>query len=177
MLYCVFQYKITIFLIVSMILSQVDRSIHSECGFACGFILNQVKIPNPFDLLLTFSSRVWFCLHFNFKVFPIDYIIFTGFILLVLVASLTGLANIGISCCCLRVCQINKSCSLSTVVVQDSIPQYCAPRLTYSMHVLNVCCCSIFIFHDEFRTSVFHVWLATMETSMYCAKFDKIECW
>ncbi|KAL0476888.1 lysosomal cobalamin transporter [Acrasis kona] len=77
---------VSLALVVSLIITLIDRVIHSTCGIKCGFIIDKSYIFNPFDELLTVSS----------KVFPIDYIIFGVFLSFILIVSLVGLANIGL---------------------------------------------------------------------------------
>lgn len=83
---------ITLALMVSFIITLVDRVIHSPCGIHCGFVIDKSYIFNPFDELLTISS----------KAFPIDYVLFGIFILFMIVVSLVGLANIGLRFVCIK---------------------------------------------------------------------------
>jgi LMBR1 domain-containing protein 1 len=75
-----------LFVMVSLIISLIDRIIYSDCSIGCGFAIKKPVLPNPLDLLLTWSSSV----------FPVDYIVFLSFISLIVAGTLTGLANIGI---------------------------------------------------------------------------------
>eukprot|EP01095_Lingulamoeba_sp_RSL-Kostka_P010604 TRINITY_DN3856_c0_g1_i1.p1 TRINITY_DN3856_c0_g1~~TRINITY_DN3856_c0_g1_i1.p1 ORF type:complete len:506 (-),score=106.44 TRINITY_DN3856_c0_g1_i1:190-1707(-) len=76
------------FLIISsMTLSLIDRIINSDCGFKCAFILTSPgTLPNPIDLLLTYSSIY----------FPIDYIIFSAIISYILFATFKAIHLVGI---------------------------------------------------------------------------------
>jgi hypothetical protein len=48
-----------IFLILSLILSQIDRTIFSKCQFECGYQITFFQtVVNPFDMLLMYSSIV-----------------------------------------------------------------------------------------------------------------------
>jgi LMBR1 domain-containing protein 1 len=124
---------VILFLMVSLILSQIDRSIHSQCGFLCGFIQNESKIFNPFDQLLTHAS----------KIFPVDYIIFTLFILLILIAAITGLANIGINCCCIRLYKIR---------FRSTMPQGLLTGCMFLMFVVVVFSFSMISFAPQYTT-------------------------
>lgn len=86
-------FAISIFIIISLLLTSLNRAIFSPCHFLCGFITLENKIPNPLDLLLTYSSIV----------FPLDYIIFIMFIIIILLASITGLTSFGINFFCIHV--------------------------------------------------------------------------
>lgn len=76
----------TLGVMISLVISQIDRVIYSECGIWCGFILSKHHPWNPLDRLLTYSSIV----------FPLDYVLFALFIGLIILGSLVGLSNIGI---------------------------------------------------------------------------------
>ncbi len=87
---------ITLFFFSSLIVSLIDRIINSECGILCGFLAAQPKLFVPFDQLLSVASNV----------FPLDYILFTLFILFFLFGAIVGLANIGINFFILRLYKI-----------------------------------------------------------------------
>jgi LMBR1 domain-containing protein 1 len=76
----------TILVLTSLIITQIDRAIYSECKIWCGFVLNKVHPWNPLDRVLTYSSIV----------FPVDYVLFGLFIGLIMLGSVVGLSNIGI---------------------------------------------------------------------------------
>lgn len=74
------------FIIVSLLLATIDRLLHSECGPACGYILETATIPNPMDIALRFFSNI----------FPVDYILFTVLMMYLFLASLFGIVELGV---------------------------------------------------------------------------------
>lgn len=89
-------FLLTLLFFSSLILSLIDRIIYSECGILCGFLSAKPQLFIPFDQLLTVAS----------KVFPLDYILFTLFILFFLFAAVVGLSNIGINFFILRLYKV-----------------------------------------------------------------------
>jgi len=46
-------------IILSLLFTQVDRYMSSDCGWSCGFVMTSPQIMlNPLDLALTYSSKV-----------------------------------------------------------------------------------------------------------------------
>ncbi|TGZ81899.1 hypothetical protein EX30DRAFT_358620 [Ascodesmis nigricans] len=77
---------ITILLIVSMLITGIDKLRNSRCGRHCGFILPYTYILNPINSLFVAASRA----------FPVDYILALALVLLFFIASVIGIAFIGI---------------------------------------------------------------------------------
>ena len=89
---------ITIVLWVSILLTGIDKILHSVCGYKCGYILGHAKIFNPVNEALVKSS----------KIFPIDYVIFLLIALYFFFSSVVGIATIGIRFLWLRLFDIRK---------------------------------------------------------------------
>ena len=83
-------------LMTSIIISQIDRTMHSKCGWTCGFAIANIRLWNPLDFCLTFASQ-WF---------PLDYALYTLILWLVLVATIVGLATLGIRFLCIHLYKI-----------------------------------------------------------------------
>jgi LMBR1 domain-containing protein 1 len=49
---------VTVILLVSMVLTNIDKLLNSECGFSCGYVLTNPKRWNPLDALLVVISKV-----------------------------------------------------------------------------------------------------------------------
>ena len=77
---------LSLFFIICLIITQIDKAQHSYCGFKCGFLIDKPYVSNPIDYLLTKSS----------KVFPLDYIILGLLILFVFTCTISGIRSIGI---------------------------------------------------------------------------------
>ncbi|KAL9645651.1 hypothetical protein ABK040_003384 [Willaertia magna] len=83
---------IVIFLVTSLCINMVYRTINSKCGILCGFQVEEPCKFNPLDLALTYSSIA----------FPVDYILLALIILLFIVASMTSLSSIGLRILCIN---------------------------------------------------------------------------
>ena len=82
---------VSIIIVFSILISNIDRLINSKCGFSCGYVLDKNTLFNPLDSLFVQLS----------KIFPLD-LIFLGLILLyVFISSLFGLIRLGIRFPCL----------------------------------------------------------------------------
>ena len=63
-----------------------DQSLHSDCGWSCGFTITKRSIINPIGIALQKSS------HF----FPVDYIVFSMVIVWLFLCTIYGLTQIGL---------------------------------------------------------------------------------
>lgn len=79
--------------IFSLVISCVNRLMHSDCGYKCGFMTDKTLLINPLDYFLTKSSAY----------FPLDYFFFILLILYKYTSSLFGLISSGIQICCVLV--------------------------------------------------------------------------
>eukprot|EP00455_Lapot_gusevi_P032977 TRINITY_DN3601_c0_g1_i5.p1 TRINITY_DN3601_c0_g1~~TRINITY_DN3601_c0_g1_i5.p1 ORF type:complete len:363 (-),score=109.87 TRINITY_DN3601_c0_g1_i5:136-1224(-) len=86
----IFLYGVSLLIIVSLILTTVDKALHSECRTSCGYAIDTPSILNPINSLLVYSS----------KVFPIDYIIFGGIMVYLFLCTISGLCSLGIRLVC-----------------------------------------------------------------------------
>jgi LMBR1 domain-containing protein 1 len=79
-------FLISVVLIVSMVLTNVDKIVNSQCGLACGYTLSHPKKWNPLDAFLVLMS----------KYFPLDYVVVAVVVVYIYFATLSGISNIGI---------------------------------------------------------------------------------
>ncbi|KAF0683149.1 Aste57867_24837 [Aphanomyces stellatus] len=110
---------VSIVIVLSLLLTSVDRLVHSsyQAGlshhlsslmYMLGFTLDVPAIPNPVDLLLVLSS----------KVFPLDYAIFAFCFLYIFVLSLVWLGRHGFQFLCFRIDRLHyHNTSPSTLVL------------------------------------------------------------
>jgi LMBR1 domain-containing protein 1 len=89
---------IAIFIWVSMLITGIDKAKNSICKSNCGYILGHITIFQPVNWILVISS----------KVFPIDYIVFFLLVLLLFIASVIGIATIGIRFLWIQLFRIRK---------------------------------------------------------------------
>jgi LMBR1 domain-containing protein 1 len=89
---------VAIFIWVSMLITGIDKAKNSICKANCGYILGHITIFQPINWILVISS----------KVFPIDYIVFFLLVLLLFIASVIGIATIGIRFLWIQIFRIRK---------------------------------------------------------------------
>lgn len=77
---------VTILIFASMLITGIDKILNSPCGKHCGYILPNTNILNPVN---------WVFLQAG-KVFPVDYVLALILVLLFFVASIVGVAFVGI---------------------------------------------------------------------------------
>jgi len=73
-------------IIVSMVLTLIDKIKNSICGHKCGYILADPQVFNPLNFIFTQAS----------KVYPIDYIFMVLLILYFFIATVVGIIFVGI---------------------------------------------------------------------------------
>ncbi|RAH70969.1 putative LMBR1 domain protein [Aspergillus aculeatinus CBS 121060] len=77
---------IALLILISMLLTSIDKASNSLCKHRCGYLLKHMHTFNPIDWVLVQSAMI----------FPIDYIMFTVLTLLLFSSSVFGIATIGI---------------------------------------------------------------------------------
>jgi len=94
----IFLLGVSLLLVVSILLSTIDRFQNSDCGASCGYALTQASLWNPIDKgMVTFS-----------KVFPIDYIFFALLVFYFMIATINGLVALGVRCLCYKLYDVVK---------------------------------------------------------------------
>merc|ERR1711967_205816 len=68
---------ISLLVVVSLLLTLLDRLLHSPCGWSCGYTLKERLIFNPIDEIFLRLS----------KIFPVDFIILATLVLYIFSAS------------------------------------------------------------------------------------------
>jgi len=80
---------------LSLLIENLDKALRSN-GPKSGYAIHNSSIPNPLDLLLVVSSTV----------FPVDYIVYTGIVLFLVLSSMSGMKAVGIRICWVSVYRI-----------------------------------------------------------------------
>jgi len=80
---------------LSLLLENVDKALHSD-GPRSGYAVHNSSLPNPLDLLLVVSSTV----------FPVDYVVYTGIVLFLVLSSMSGMKAVGIRFCWVSIYRI-----------------------------------------------------------------------
>jgi len=86
---------ISLLMMISLTITNVDKELNS-LGYKQGYSLPVPKLPNPVNIIMVHAS----------KVFPLDYVLFSGMALFFIFASMNGLKRMGIWCCCIRLFKI-----------------------------------------------------------------------
>lgn len=81
---------ISLLVVSSLLLTLLDRLLHSNCGMSCGYTLKERLIFNPLDEIFLRLA----------KFFPVDFIILAVLVLYIFIASVFGIISLGIRCCC-----------------------------------------------------------------------------
>lgn len=80
----------SLLVVVSLLLTLIDRLVHSDCGWSCGYTLKERRIFNPADEIFLRLSEV----------FPVDFMVLGVFVLYIFTASVFGIVCLGIRVLC-----------------------------------------------------------------------------
>ncbi|XP_053210597.1 probable lysosomal cobalamin transporter isoform X1 [Panonychus citri] len=108
---------------VSLLITNIDRDIHSE--MKTGYALQNFSLPNPIDLLLVQLQ----------KVFPLDYILILIITWLLVLCTMSGIRNLGIRIFCFKMFKLRK---------QKTPPQ--GLLLTCAILMLSVLTFNVFLY-------------------------------
>lgn len=93
---------VSLVIMISFILTSIDKIIHSDCGFTCGFSLTHpMKWLNPIDTFLVIMAK-WF---------PLDYVLLGLIVTYFYFATLDGIIHIGIRFLCYLLYRIRAGAS------------------------------------------------------------------
>jgi LMBR1 domain-containing protein 1 len=82
------------FLVVSsLLITSLDRLLHSPCGWKCGYTMNQHFFYNPADEIFLHLSRL----------FPLDFVLIGILVLYIFMSSIFGIVGLGIRALCFKV--------------------------------------------------------------------------
>eukprot|EP00276_Gloeochaete_wittrockiana_P019398 CAMPEP_0184352872 /NCGR_PEP_ID=MMETSP1089-20130417/72084_1 /TAXON_ID=38269 ORGANISM="Gloeochaete wittrockiana, Strain SAG46.84" /NCGR_SAMPLE_ID=MMETSP1089 /ASSEMBLY_ACC=CAM_ASM_000445 /LENGTH=516 /DNA_ID=CAMNT_0026687847 /DNA_START=27 /DNA_END=1577 /DNA_ORIENTATION=+ len=110
------------FILVSIVITQVNRLIDSDCTFKCGFIMTEdPTIPNPIDMLLTILS----------KYYPLDYIAFSVIVLFLVAVTAFALMSLGVRLVWVKLYNVGFKRTTAQALVSASL------MLVLSILVLN----------------------------------------
>eukprot|EP00808_Paulinella_micropora_P031564 g49850.t1 len=101
-----FLFCVSVLIWISILLSVIDRLLHSDCGYKCSYTLTKSGLPNPIDLGLVYASQV----------FPLDFFLFGLLIIYLFLASVNGLTKIGVRMCCLKLYDVEKYATMSNAL-------------------------------------------------------------
>lgn len=87
-----------VIIFVSMLITCIDKVLHSTCKNKCGYIVSRLHVFQPINAIFVFTSTY----------FPIDYALMALLVLLFFTASVTGIASIGVRFLWVRIFRIRK---------------------------------------------------------------------
>mmetsp|Transcript_31229 Transcript_31229/g.57089 ORF Transcript_31229/g.57089 Transcript_31229/m.57089 type:complete len:542 (+) Transcript_31229:84-1709(+) len=111
----------SLLVVLSLLITLVDRFLHSSCGWECGYSVKARSIFNPTDEVLLVSSRF----------FPLDFIILGFIVLYAFAASVYGIAGLGIRFLCINI---------YTLRSRRSLPQALLVLCNILSHILLALC-------------------------------------
>jgi len=80
---------------LSLLLENIDKAMNSD-GPMSGYALTNSSLPNPIDMVMLVAV----------KLFPLDYLLYIGLVLFLLICSMSGIKAVGIRICCLSLYKI-----------------------------------------------------------------------
>eukprot|EP00747_Dinoflagellata_sp_TGD_P084002 gnl/TRDRNA2_/TRDRNA2_162343_c0_seq2.p1 gnl/TRDRNA2_/TRDRNA2_162343_c0~~gnl/TRDRNA2_/TRDRNA2_162343_c0_seq2.p1 ORF type:complete len:533 (+),score=97.12 gnl/TRDRNA2_/TRDRNA2_162343_c0_seq2:183-1781(+) len=116
--------SISLLVVTSLLLTLSDRTIHSPCGWSCGFTIKERIIFNPADEIFLWLS----------KIFPIDFILLGVFVLYIFFASMFGIVGLGIRILCFNVYALRS---------RKSMPQALLVLCNVMAHILLALCMAL----------------------------------
>lgn len=84
--------SMSLLVVCSLLLTLIDRLLHSPCGWECGYTIKERAIFNPADEIFKQLS----------KIFPIDFVVLAIFVLYIFCASVFGIVCLGIRVLCIN---------------------------------------------------------------------------
>merc|ERR1719174_2953940 len=115
---------ISLLVVSSLLLTLLDRALHSSCGWSCGFTLKERLIFNPIDEIFLRLS----------KFFPVDFIILATLVLYIFTASVFGIISLGIRFLCF---------SMYALRARKSMPQAMLVLTNILAHILLAVCMAL----------------------------------
>eukprot|EP00931_Biecheleriopsis_adriatica_P116663 TRINITY_DN92270_c0_g1_i1.p1 TRINITY_DN92270_c0_g1~~TRINITY_DN92270_c0_g1_i1.p1 ORF type:complete len:539 (+),score=100.05 TRINITY_DN92270_c0_g1_i1:46-1662(+) len=85
--------SLSLLIVLSLLLTLLDRLLHSACGWNCGYTLQERRIYNPADEVYLRLSRV----------FPIDFVFLSIVVLYIFASTLFGIFSLDIRLLCFSV--------------------------------------------------------------------------
>merc|ERR1711865_351757 len=115
---------ISLLVVSSLLLTLLDRMLHSPCGWYCGYTLKERLIFNPIDEIFLRLS----------KFFPVDFIILATLVLYIFTASVFGIISLGIRFLCF---------SMYALRARKSMPQAMLVLTNILAHILLALCMAL----------------------------------
>jgi len=115
---------ISLLVVISLLLTLMDRMLHSPCGWSCGYTLKERVIFNPADEIFLKLSHV----------FPVDFIVLSIIVLYIFCASVFGIIGLGIRILCFNMYALR---------TRKSMPQALLVLCNVMSHILLALCMAL----------------------------------
>ncbi|CAK8988460.1 unnamed protein product [Durusdinium trenchii] len=116
--------SLSLLVVFSLLLTLVDRWLHSPCGWSCGYTLQERRIYNPADEVYLRLSRV----------FPVDFVFLSLIVLYIFAATLFGIIALDIRLLCI---------SVYTLRARKSAPQALLVMCNTMAYILLALCVAL----------------------------------
>eukprot|EP00439_Symbiodinium_sp_Y106_P021832 s327_g2.t1 len=119
-----FMMSLSLLVVLSLLLTLVDRLLHSPCGWSCGYTLQERRIYNPADEVYLRLSRI----------FPVDFVFLSVVVLYIFAATLFGIVALDIRLLCI---------SVYTLRARKSAPQALLVMCNAMAYILLALCVAL----------------------------------
>eukprot|EP00434_Breviolum_minutum_P039415 symbB.v1.2.035001.t1/scaffold4623.1/size37307/4 len=116
--------SLSLLVVFSLLLTMVDRWLHSPCGWSCGYTLQERRIYNPADEVYLRLSHV----------FPVDFVFLSIIVLYIFAATLFGIIALDIRLLCI---------SVYTLRARKSAPQALLVMCNTMAYILLALCVAL----------------------------------
>lgn len=144
-------------IVASLLLTSIDRFLHSTCGMQCGYAIKERLVFNPADeIFLRLAS-----------VFPLDFI-FLGFLVMyIFAASVQGIVRLGIRIMCF---------SMYSLKPHKSLPQGVLVLCVIMAHILLALCMALLTIAPNYTSFGSQVAPGADGNSVWCSLKAGKEC-
>ncbi|CAJ1456722.1 unnamed protein product [Effrenium voratum] len=125
--------SLSLLVVLSLLLTLVDRLLHSPCGWACGYTLQERQVYNPADEVYLRLSRV----------FPVDFVFLGLIVLYIFAATLFGIVALDIRLLCL---------SVYTLRARKSAPQALLVMCNAMAYILLALCVALLTIAPDYTS-------------------------
>lgn len=121
-------FLMALLIFISLLLTNVDKAMHSILGYKLGYAISETTLPNPIDIVLVLAQRV----------FPLDYILVTLIMVYFVFCSISGIRNIGIWFFCVKLYKIRpRRTSPQALLMMCMIMMYIVLAINILMYELT----------------------------------------
>mmetsp|Transcript_47054 Transcript_47054/g.102402 ORF Transcript_47054/g.102402 Transcript_47054/m.102402 type:complete len:551 (-) Transcript_47054:106-1758(-) len=139
----------SLLVVVSLLITLIDRLLHAPCGMECGYTLRERNIFNPADEIFLRLSRI----------FPVDFVVLGCFVLYIFAASVFGIVSLGIRVMCF---------TMYALRTRKSMPQALLVLCNVMAYILLALCMALLTIAPNYTSFGSQVLLAQDGSAGYC---------